>query len=196
MTKYVLSGGRDSTRSEAESAEFAAEVRGDREGDLKVLSCLFAEKPEEWQAVYAQKSQYYAQVFGDGVQTELADPTKFEDQVDWADVVYIHGGDVDILASYLDKLDLTKLFKDKIVVGSSAGGEYLCEAYYTMDGREVRVGRGVVHAAMAPHFGADTSDRPGGPTDWDKVKTDLGNLAAGAPTYLLPERDFVVVNQE
>ena len=54
--------------------------------------------------------------FGDGMKSELADPVSFADQAGKAEVIYLHGGNMQKLKKYLAPFDVKKVFEGKIVV--------------------------------------------------------------------------------
>lgn len=195
VTKYILAGGGDYKNTQTFSPRLAAEVRKQITGPVKVLSCLFAEPREVWEAKFAKREPWFRQMFGDDTSVELAFPDVFSEQVSKADVVYLHGGDDALLGHYLDQVkDIRGLFADKIVVGSSAGANWLSSACWTCDWRAVRHGAGLVPLNIIVHYGSDFGEHdPRGPIDWQSAETDFqAVLETGAQITRLPEGEFVV----
>ncbi len=197
MTKYILFGGADRTAAATQKAALAAEIQKDIKEPLKILSVLFAEKREDWEAKYDIRKAFFAELFGNDFELQFAMPASFEAQAKWANVIYLHGGDTALLKFYLDTLpNLRELFKDKTVIGSSAGAEYLSATYWTPDWREVKSGRGLVDAKVIAHYksAAYGADDPRGAINWPEIEAALeqtGNKTL--PIYRIKEGEFVVV---
>lgn len=174
MTRYILAGGGD-RKSPDYGEKLAAEVRKHHEGPLHVLSCLFAEPREVWETKFEQRKAWFRQVFGPETEVELAFPDKFRAQAKAADLIYLHGGDDVLLAHYLDQhTDIEQLFAGKIVVGSSAGADWLSSNYWTCDWREARKGSGLTPANIMVHYNSDFgADTPRGAIDWQAAEAEL-----------------------
>lgn len=196
MTKYILVGGADRkypTYTQALRAEIAKTLPG----PLKVLSCFFAEPREVWEEKFALRERWFKESLGEATSITLAFPDTFRSQVKAADIIYLHGGDDVLLAHYLDDVsDLAGLWDGKIVIGSSAGANYLAKSYWTCDWRQVGKGGGLVDLNVIPHFDSEeygTQD-PRGPIDWTAARQELQtSLGPDGQVTLLREGEFVVV---
>jgi hypothetical protein len=196
MTRYILAGGADK-KYPAYARALVAEIRKTASGPVKVLACMFAKPREEWEIKFPVWQQWWNEALGPETQLELAFPDVFAEQIKRADVVYLCGGDDALLAAYLEKIaDLTELWKDKIVIGSSAGAGYLAKSYWTCDWRQVRSGSEITDFHIIPHFESEEygKDDPRGPIDWQAALRDLqATLPKGGQVTVLHESEFVVV---
>ena len=157
-----------------------------------ILSVLFAQPRENWEQYYKSRKEYFAKLFND-FQIKMANPHNFSSQIQWADVVYIHGGDETLLAYWLNQYDLKHLFSEKVIIGSSAGAEYLSKNFNTPDWREIKSGKGFVEANVIVHYGSEYGvEDPRGPVDWGRMKDDLKGYDPNTKVYCIGEGDFVV----
>lgn len=193
-THYILVGGNDraSKRYWLNLQKAINAPKG-----AKILSCLFAKPREDWEnRYYTFWKPLLTAAFEDST-CEMAKPDTFRKQVAEADIIYIHGGDDALLATYLDKFeDLAEMFEGKVVIGSSAGADYIADHYWGYDWREVRKGRGLVDADVITHFGADTAPTPPlvdprESVDWEKAKEALENAVKGQKVTTIREGEFV-----
>lgn len=198
MTKYILVGGYDWKGADGGDALFAEMLKGHNK-PVKILICLFARPREDWEPKYASELQKFAEKVGDKATLELAFPDSFADQVANADVIFIKGGDDALLDYYLGTFrNLHDLFKDKTVVGSSAGADFLSAYFWTCDWRSVGRSLGLVKVKTIPHYGSTTyaANDPRGPINWEAAKQELKEFGEDLPMHLLGEGEFVVINQD
>lgn len=197
MTTYILAGGADKKYPSYATA-LAAEVRKYKPGRLTVLSCFFAEPREVWEEKIVARTEWFKAVFGNDTEVVPAFPDIFPEQINACDVVYVHGGDDTLLAHYLDAVpNLTDLWKNKIVIGSSAGADYLSGQYYwSCDWRHVRKGSGITSLNVIPHYESEEygMQDPRGPIDWQAARSELqAAVGPDAEVHPLREGEFVVV---
>jgi len=197
MTKYVLNSGALKKYPEKGQA-FLAEIVKGLGPNPKMLICLFAQAREDWE----DKIGGYKDLMGNApqgvsVSFELAFPDKFEEQIKRSDIVYIHGGDDDLLEYRFSKFDLPKIWEGKVVATSSAGSNLVVKQYWTCDWRVCREGRGVVPIKFIPHFDSDFgATDPRGPINWQQAYEELKNYGdKSLPIHALEEGDFIVINQ-
>jgi len=197
MTKYVLVGGADSSAPEQKKIELANELKSNIDSKtVKILSVLFALSRENWEKYYESRKTYFQNLFTDNFKIEMANPKEFEKQALWADVIYLHGGDETLLSHWLEQYDLELLFSKKVVVGSSAGAEYLSKNFNTCDWREIKNGKGLAGANVIVHFGSEYGkDDPRGPIDWQKMRQELKEFDPSTKLYCLREGEFVVIEK-
>lgn len=197
MTKYVLNSGGLSKNPDGARRFFAELVQG-YGITPKILICFFAQPREIWESKYDQYNIAYSGYMPDGVSPEyqLAFPDSFAQQVAWADIIYCHGGD-DYLAKYwFERLNIPKVWEDKVVGTNSATTHILSSSFWTCDWRQPMNGLDVVPVRTIAHYGSDygISD-PRGPIDWVSAETELevyGNTSY--PLHTLPEGEFIVIN--
>lgn len=191
-TKYILAGGNDRASSKYwdELSKAIGELTSQR-----VLSCFFAQPREDWEAKFDGFDSFFKLAFGDNLIRELAFPEKFIEQVSEADIVYLHGGDDELLAHYMDNYQgLAEMFSGKVIIGSSAGADFLSKQYWTCDWRQARTGSGLTSLNIIVHYGSDYGkDDPRGPIDWADVEASFAKkLAPDESITQLPEGTFVV----
>jgi hypothetical protein len=195
MTTYILVGGGDRKSTEY-GKNLAAEVyKRHPTSTLHVLSCYFAEPREDWETKFAQRQEWFRQVFGEEAVIKLAFPDTFREQVKQADVIYIHGGDDTLLSYYLNQYGkISEMFAGKVVVGSSAGADWLSASFWTCDWRQTREGAGLVSLNIIVHYGSNFgSSDPRGVIDWERAEAELrAQLKPGGQITRLPEGEFVV----
>ncbi len=193
MTKYILLGGADLSASGSQKASLAEEIKDSLDEQPKILSVPFALPRENWEQYYPTRKEYFGQLFSGNHESKMAQPQQFEEQIKWANTIWLHGGDETLLSYWLDKYDLKSLFSKKVVVGSSAGAEYLSATFNTPDWREIKKGRGFIDANVITHYGSDYGlDDPRGPVDWVNMKSELEKFDSSIKTYCLSEGDFAV----
>ncbi|MCL2037419.1 Type 1 glutamine amidotransferase-like domain-containing protein [Candidatus Saccharibacteria bacterium] len=194
MTTYILSGGNDSQMTDAQVAKLRAAILSGLNNEPRVLSVSFALLREDWEWKFRdRRTPAFQRLFDKNYDARLAYPDTFREDVKWANVIYIHGGDDTLLAHYLDKYeDLKELLAGKIVIGASAGADYLSQIFWTCDWRTVMNGRGLVKAAVITHFDSEYGkDDPRGPVDWAAAKHELA-AETDLPIYLIREGDIEV----
>jgi Peptidase family S51 len=197
MTTYILAGGNDRGNPSYGPA-LAREIRKVLSGDISILSCLFAIPREDWERTFPEREQWLRQTLGENVSVTMALPGSFTEQVLASDVVYIYGGDNALLSYYLGNNEgLPMLLQDKVVVGSSAGANFLSAHFWTCDWRETRKGSGLTSLNVIPHYKSETYGKndPRGPINWRRAAQELGEFVGGeAMVTLLREGEFVVAN--
>lgn len=195
MTKFILAGGAD-RKYESYGQNLAAEISKTVKKPAKVLSCFFAEPREAWEMKFEQRKTWFGQVFGDDVSCSLAYPDTFPSQVQAATVLYLHGGDDVLLSFYMQQYDAVLLFKHKIVVGSSAGANWLSKNFWTCDWRASRKGSGLTDLNIITHYESKEygMQDPRGLLDWRKAKENFQDTISTTEKITpLPEGKFIVV---
>lgn len=198
MTKYVLNSGGVKRNLDLKR-KFHREIVKDLGNSPKFLLCVFAQGREYWEAKFPGYSRAIAEDMPKGVHPtfELALPDKFVHQCKEANVIFIYGGDCDLLFYWMRKFDYMALFKDKVVATTSAGSCMLADSYYTCDWRACQDGFGILPIKFIPHYDSDFgADDPRGPIDWQKAKKELENYGdRNLPIHALGEGEFIVIEQ-
>lgn len=193
-TRYILAGGADiKNPSYWEELKMALPPKK----QWKVLSCQFSQPEEQWKERFESFLPFFQTAFGENVKAELASPATFIKQLVAADIVYLHGGDSRKLEAYLKNVPgLQHKFKDKIVIGSSAGAQFLSRQYWSCGLRELGHGSALVDVNVLVHYGSDYgNDDPCGSIDWEEAKGILQSAIGDATVTLLPEGKFIVVDK-
>lgn len=195
MTTYILAGGAIGKDIQSEQL-LHAEIVKNLGPAPKIVVCYWAQPRETWEGRFDYYQDKVIQLFPKNVtpQLSLAMPSTFEEQMKNADVVYITGGDDMLLQSYMREFDLQSLFKNKVVVGSSAGVNVLVDSFWTCDWRECKKGLGLLQIKVITHFLSEYgSEDKRGPIDWQKGKKELETFSTSLPMYMIKEGEFVVI---
>lgn len=177
--------------------EFLAEVVKGLGNNPIITLCFFATGREYWETKFAEYSQRFSSMMPKEVKPifKLAFPDKFVEQVKEADAIMIQGGDDHLLHYWLGQFDVPKIWDNKVVSGSSAGSDVLCQHFWTCDWRQCMDGLAILPIKFIPHYKSDFgADDPRGPIDWEKAYMELSNYGGNLPIYALVEGDYIVMN--
>ena len=191
MTKYILVGGyiqkvKDGGKSFCEEL-----VKGfNFTRPVKILDCMFARPKESWEEKF-QEDQVLLSKYINNFRLELADASKFTGQVKASDVVFLRGGETDILMEMLaESGDWVKYLDGKTVAGTSAGAMAISKYSYDIETLESKDYLGLLPVKVIPHFDSDYN-APN--VNWKKALQELKNYKEDLPTYPLKEGEFVVI---
>lgn len=194
MTYYILAGGEDrKTEGYGESlAEKLNELTGDK--SLKVLNCFFSQDEAVWQDKFDQWKLWLKQYLGDSTESQLARPETFIDQIAWADVIYLQGGRTKLLEAALKAFpNLENNFAGKIVIGSSAGANFLSKIYYSPSQDKVGKGSSIVPLNTIVHYGANgDAEFSMSEAKWQEIVDRVELASESEAVTLLPEGKFIV----
>jgi peptidase E len=195
MTLYILAGGSD--RSYPHFGPALANLIRQSVVQPKVLDVFFAVEDALQDEKYQEWEDWYNTHFGPGISRQLALYESFETQVTWADVIYLHGGEtvriIEALKSYSDK-KLKDMFGGKIVVGSSAGTNFLTVGSYSPRAAAEKAGRGLVSVTAVVHYGATDMDGVSYTTEkWREIASIVKKGNPSLPLLLLPEGTFTAI---
>ncbi len=195
MTKYVVNSGGIKHQPQLKK-QFHQEIVGGLGSSPKFLLCDFAQGREYWNVKFQGYTNSVREDMPEGITPtfELAMPATFAEQCKRADVIYMHGGDDDLLQYWMKQFDLDDLFNDKVVVGNSAGSDLLATHHWSCDWRECSDGFGFLPIKFIPHYQShiDEADNRG-PVDWQKAYDDLAAYGdTTLPIYALKEGEFAV----
>lgn len=193
MTHYILAGGAD-RRTEGYGQRLADTVKQWTKSPIRILSCQFSKPEEEWEEGLMNWTPWFQQYFGHDTIVELARPQELIDQIKRADVVYLHGGRTRSLVDTLKPFDeLERHFEGKIVIGSSAGTNYLSKVYYSPKQQEMNEGTGIVPLNTIVHYGATSDGDVSMPlSQWEEIAEEMQQRVGEEEVTLLPEGEFVV----
>lgn len=195
MTKYILAGGMD-RQTEDFGRKLAKEVYKTVNRPARILSCFFADPENEWRHKASYWEEWFKDYFGSDMQYNLATLEAVIPQIKLADVIYLHGGDSNELIVERMKAfpDIARTFEGKVVIGSSAGANYLSRKFWTRSKRQVMDGSGIVPYGVMVHYGSVDGGFGAGTVDWPNAEQAVRE-AIGSDTKLLKihESEFVVV---
>lgn len=195
-TKYILAGGLDRAHPEYWD-RLGKEITAKK--PIKLLSCFFSQPKKDWQDKFKGFNPFFKRAFGDDVICELADVEDFLDQLEECDILYLHGGTTHRLKSVLARYgNLKPYLKGKVVIGSSAGANYLSKLGWSPSLRQPMEGAGIVNLNVIVHYGSNfVDDEALGPVDWDDATQQLQELLHGKGEITpIREGEFVVVGGE
>ena len=157
MPKYILHGGREAEASPRNDGLYDAIADFVPENG-RVLMVYFAREEALWAEKFAlDKPRVKAHLKGKNVSIEMATIDNFEAQFNASNVIYFRGGKTNIMMETYPKVpnlkQLIQNAKDKLIVGASAGANFLCAAGLGKAG--LNSGLGVVPVAVWVH-----SDNP------------------------------------
>ena len=195
MTKYILAGGNDRSGSDY-GPRFAAEVRRQFSGSVRLISCFFADPEDQWRHKASYWEPWFRTYLGDGLEYELASLEAFLEQAAAADVIYLHGGESnELILERMQALpDAAKAFEGRIVVGSSAGANYLSSKFWTRSKRQTMDGAGLVPYGVMVHYGSVDGGFGGGAVDWPDAERAMRTaLGPGVELLKIPEGHLVTL---
>jgi peptidase E len=134
MTTYVLHGGFPQGEAQRDNA-FFQEVLREAPSQSHVLLVYFAKEDDRIAKNLEEDTAEFQRNKPTGVELsfETAEEATFIEQVQRADVVYLHGGHTGKLLETITQFsNLKELFEDKIIAGDSAGVNVLCSYFYSL----------------------------------------------------------------
>jgi hypothetical protein len=195
MTKYVLAGGRD--RHYPNFGKRLADLIHRDVAAPDILSCFFAQPPEKRTEKQAAWAPWFEENFSFAKTITYAREGDFFEQVQKCDVIYIHGGQPQrLLETLADTKRVEKTFAGKIIIGSSAGADYLARSYYSPARDAAQKGSGILALGVVVHYGASSfgaTHYP--PSRWENATKKVEAQLNGEPLILLPEGIFTVIEQ-
>lgn len=192
MTKYILAGGCD--RKHPEYLETLARVITAEKPNPRILSCWFSNEDDHAREKFNDYQNYFRKPFGPAALIVMADKNSFIEQLKDCDVLYLHGGNTDLLISAMAQYeDLASHFEDKVIVGSSAGANYLSTFGYSPSLKKVKPGSGLVGVSCVVHYNSvGFSEMAFTEEYWRDVVSLVKNQASNTPTILLAEGTFAI----
>lgn len=164
-----------------------------------ILSCLFSNEKERRAEKYKLFDNYFKQYFGDDASVLHAEEEMFYDQLASSNILYLHGGRTEmLLAAIKDVNRFRTAIRGKVVVGSSAGANYLSTTCYSPSAQRVLSGSGTVPVGVIVHYGIDQFEETMYTHEfWRSAARDVREQLGGEkPLLLLPEGQFVIVDNE
>jgi peptidase E len=160
--------------------------------EVKLAFCIFAQPESEWEQTRQWNIKMFNNFAGDKklVYQTMTDEN-CEELSAWADVIYMPGGDTYELMRELKKHpDLASLWDDKIVAGSSAGADALCECFVYLQSKSFGEGLGWVQASCIPHWQHYVGYEA---KDWDFIEAEALKRRSDLPVLCIPEGQFVEI---
>lgn len=189
MKRLILMGGRPWVTGD-KGKSFTKVLFRYFPADIKVAFCIFAQPESEWAEAKKWNKNMFDSFRGKR-KTEYQTMTdkNFEEISQWADIVYIPGGNPFDLLEKLKPYKLNELWDNKVIAGSSAGADLFCEAFPFLQERRFGKGLGWVDATCIPHWRDDFNDYTD--KDWDWAEAEAIKRYPELPVLTLPEGEFV-----
>ena len=195
MTTYILAGGGDRVYSEyLNQLVRVIEAKVTRP---KILSCWFSNSDETANAQFTEYRDYFLASFEDGTTFIRAERGRFIEQVRDVDVIYLHGGHTDLLLAAMQEYEgMEGAFTGKIIVGSSAGANYLSRVGFSPSKEGVVEGSGILDVATVVHYGSrGFGGKAFEPAFWDEATRKVREASGKDEVILLPEGTFTVIER-
>ncbi len=159
-TKFILHGGFTPHEKQEDDA-FFKEILKDVSEKAKVLLVYFASEigriPTYKEGDVAQFNKNKSERT---LMFDVANERSFLKQVDWADIIYLHGGKTLKLLDVLKKFsNLKELFEGKTIAGDSAGANVLGKIFYSPSVNDIFEGLGLIPVKIIPHYSEKYKDK-------------------------------------
>lgn len=194
MTRYILAGGCD--RLHSEYLTQLARVIHTETDKPSILSCWFSNNDEKAIESFPEYRDHFLEYFNKGSMFTKADKENFMEQVEASDVIYFHGGHTELLMAAMSRYkDLAVAFEGKIVVGSSAGANFISKFGFSPSKSEATIGQGLVDVSVLVHYGSSGYNGKSFMSGFWKDAINTVRQAAGCnEVILLPEGTFTVID--
>lgn len=188
MTKYILHGG-ETSRQSLDNKKFFSKITNDLPDGATILCVYFAREKARWPKAFEQDKLHFSSATQQKIFNFLLADDKtytFIEQIKKADVIYLRGGDTEMLKKSLNKIaDINELWQGKIVAASSAGVYVLSKYYYTNSKDDIYKGFGILPIKTLCHYTENKSDK------LEKLKKYGEDLKV----YAIPEEKFFIIKQ-
>ena len=152
----------------------------------KILDVWFAMEEER----YKKYDDIFLEIYKNSqilFERKIATQENFIEECKWADVINIHGGSSDFLFPIMQKYDLSVLYENKIVIGSSAGAIFLSSYSPNWNGKGLREGCKILPLNVIVHYGDE--EYLEGNANWSNVAMAMTKSPIGL-SVILKEEDI------
>jgi len=161
--------------------------------EARVAFCIFAQPESDWRAT-EQVNRELIQKFAGNTKISFQTMTEdnFSEVSEWADIINLPGGNPFTLKEKLDLCgDVSSLWDGKVIAGSSAGADVLCEKYMFLQEKRIGEGFGWIKASCLPHWRANFDDW--NDSDWNRAEAELLHQHSTLPVLCIPEGKFIEI---
>lgn len=188
MTAYILCGGAD--RNNPDFGEKLFDEVKRRVDKIRLADIYFASEAKDMRSRFDDYSPWFEQNFPD-IERRFADKENIAEVIDWANVIFVHGGRTTELISNLEIApDFNKDIQDKIYIGSSAGANYVSQHFLRHEG--IGTGASLLPINVVVHY---ESDDPAESRSEERA-AELESLYPEVETARIKEGEFVVIENE
>ncbi|HSW79595.1 MAG TPA: Type 1 glutamine amidotransferase-like domain-containing protein [Candidatus Saccharimonadales bacterium] len=195
MKRLILIGGHPGKATDDNVLSYA--LRTHPANKVNIAFCNYAHIDTQWKDVEKELIAMFEQ-FGGGKSLAFKTLSRdnFNEVSEWAGVIYITGGNPAKLKSELDKHEgLDTLWDGKIITGSSAGADIMCEQFVYLQEKTLGDGYGWVRATMIPHWGHydEAEFEKYTDDDFEFVRAKALKSRPDLPVLCIPEGQFVEI---
>lgn len=188
MTTFLLHGGGTSKKLPGNDQFFADFTQLVNKPEVTIVLCYWSRGRDEWQKLIERDQNSILRNTDKNVTFQVAEDTAdlFEKLKD-ADVLYVAGGDAELLEPYYAELgELKTALSGKVFAGSSMGAFLASQQYVlsfdSQDDSTVHNGVGLLPIRMLCHWDVE-----------EKKDFKLNLLKNSEPTIVLNEGEFVTL---
>lgn len=184
VTKYILHGGQAKAKNK-DNGEFFQEFSSGLKDGANVLLNFFSR--DESEAI--EQSKRYGEKIKTGSKNKnfnfvVASEKDFLKQLKNSDAMFVGGGSTPKLMDKMSKYkNLEKLFKGKVIAGSSAGAYFLVKSFFENDESKLYKGLGILNIKALCHYGENNRR--------DVKKLDV--YKERLPIIILPNHKWIVI---
>lgn len=192
MTTYLLHGGATSKENEDNLVFFGQFTKLVEKPEVKILLCYWARKKDEWQQKAEKDTHRITQQTSKKIIFHtLENPTDLFSKIKDYDVLYVAGGEPELLEPYYREIiSLKQHLQGKVYAGSSMGAFLASEQYVvSRDSRssdEVHRGIGLLPIQVLCHWDVETHQIK---------KLKMLRRRSNKPIITLNEYEFVRIYQ-
>lgn len=153
MTKIVLHGGETSQGLD-DSPDFFREMLFDIEKNkVNILLVYFARPKAQWDDLFMDDMTNFENNTDKECSFLLASLADFEEQLKQSDIVFFKGGDGPLLIETITQYPhFRDLILGKVLGGTSAGANMFSKLFYSMRGKRVIEGLGILNIRLFTHY--------------------------------------------
>jgi peptidase E len=190
MKRLILMGGRP-WLGEDKGKAFAEALTSGQTTKIKIAFCIFAQPESDWEVTRRANINIISKFTKNkDLEFKTLTPENFREVSSWADVVYLPGGNPHVLKEKLDLCgDIALLWDKKVIAGSSAGADMLCQHFMFLQEETISNGYGWVKVSCIPHWRSQADEYK--TKDFYKIESKLLEEFPDVPVLCIPESEFV-----
>ena len=158
----------------------------------KILDVWFAMDGKQ----YKKYDDIFAKIYNSNkilFERKIATQENFIKECEWADVINIHGEYTELLFPIMQKYDLSVLYENKIVIGSSAGAMFLSSYSPKWNGKGLIEGSKILPLNVIVHYGDNEYLEDN--ANWSKLAMAITKSPIGL-SVILKEEDIRFFNKD
>ncbi|MBD3279167.1 MAG: hypothetical protein GF390_00465 [Candidatus Pacebacteria bacterium] len=142
ITTFILHGGVTSKNNKLNDYFFSQFSTHVNKKEVRILLCYFATEKSEWERLINRDKPKVIKNSSKKLRFQVAeDAQDLLAKLDDADVLYVAGGEPELLESYYEQLEgLKDKLQDKVYIGSSMGVYMVSESYLKPKGDKAQAG--------------------------------------------------------